>query len=112
MRKLIINGLLILVFIVLIVAVVMGLSKLRAVDTSDAEVDSLLEGQEQAVADEKAVQEQAAVKVSVSNTSTNNTNTSKSTSTTKTTTSKTSSSSFKTDSSANGDIDDFLNELG
>ena len=112
MRKLLINGLLILVFIALIVAVVMGLSKLRAVDTSDAEVDSLLEGQEQAVADEKAVQEQSAVKVSVSNTSTNNTNTSKSTSTTKTTTSKISSSSSKTDASANGDIDDFLNELG
>ncbi len=111
MKKLIINGLLILVFVALIVAVVMGLSKLRAVDTSDAEVDSLLEGQEQAVADEKAVQEQSAVKVSVSNTS-NNTNTSKSTSTTKTTTSKTSSSSSKTDASANGDIDDFLNELG
>ena len=110
MRKLLINGLLILVFIALIVAVVMGLSKLRAVDTSDAEVDSLLEGQEQAVADEKAVQEQTAVKVSVSNTSTNKTNTSKTT----TTTSKTSTSSSKTDSSntADDDIDDFLNELG
>ncbi|MBI5002874.1 hypothetical protein HZC31_05785 [Candidatus Woesearchaeota archaeon] len=111
MKKLLINGLFILVFIALIVAVVMGLSKLRAVDTSDAEVDSLLEGQEQAIADEKAVQEQAAVKVSVSNTSANKTNTSKTT-TTKTTTPKTSSSSSKTDSSANGDIDDFLNELG
>ncbi len=105
MKKLLINGLLLLVFIALIVAVVMGLSKLRAVDTSDAEVDALLEGQEQAVVDEKAVQEQAAVKVSVSNTSANKTNTSKSTTTTKTTTSKTSSS-------ANGDIDDFLNEFG
>lgn len=103
MKKLLINGLLILVFIVLIVALVMGLSKLRVVDTSDAEVDSLLEGQEQAVAEEKAVQEQAAVKVSVSNTSANKTNTSS-------TTTKTSSS--KTDSSANGDIDDFLSELG
>ncbi len=108
MKKLLINGLLILVFISLIVAVVMGLSKLRAVDTSDAEVDSLLEGQEQAVADEKAVQEQTAVKVSVTNTSANKTNTPKST----TTTSKTSTTSSKTDSSANGDIDDFLNELG
>ncbi len=106
MKKLLINGLLILVFISLIVAVVMGLSKLRAVDTSDAEVDSLLEGQEQAVADEKAVQEQTAVKVSVSNTSTNKTNTSKTTTTSKTGSSKTDSST------ANEDIDDFLNELG
>ena len=110
MRKLLINGLLILVFIALIVAVVLGLSKLRAVDTSDAEVDSLLDGQEQAIADEKAVQDQVAVKVSVSNTSANKTNTSKTT----TTTSKTSTSSSKTDSSntADDDIDDFLNELG
>lgn len=104
MKKLLINGLLILVFIALIVAVVMGLSKLRAVDASDAEVDSLLEGQEQAVADEKAVQEQTAVKVSVTNTS--KTNTSKST-----TTSSSSTTTSQTDSSADGDIDDFLNEL-
>lgn len=106
MKKLLINGLLILVFIALIVAVVMGLSKLRVVDTSDAEVDSLLEGQEQAVADEKAVQEQAAVKVSVTNTSANKTNTSKST------TSSSSKTTSKTDSSADGDIDDFLSEIG
>lgn len=106
MKKLLINGLLILVFIALIVAVVMGLSKLRVVDTSDAEVDSLLEGQEQAVADEKAVQEQTAVKVSVTNTSANKTNTSKST------TSSSSKTTSKTDSSADGDIDDFLSEIG
>ena len=87
MKKLLINGLLILIFIILIIAIVMGFSKLRAVDSSDAEVDSLLDGQEKAVADEKAVQEQTAVKVSVSNTS-------------------------KTSSSSDADIDDFLSELG
>lgn len=101
MKKLLINGLLILVFIALLVAVIMGLSKLRAVDTSDAEVDDLIEGQEQAVADEKAVQEQTAVKVSVSNTTANKTNTS-----------KTTTSNSKSTSSKTADIDDFLNELG
>lgn len=107
MKKLLINGLLILVFITLIVALILGLSKLRAVDTSDAEVDSLLDEQEQAIANEKAVQEQTAVKVSVTATSANKTNTSKST-----TTSSSSKTTSKTDSSADEDIDDFLNELG
>ena len=101
MKKLIINGLLILVFVILIIAVVMGLSKLRAVDETEEQTADMIAGQESAVAEEKAIQEETAVKVTVSNAT--NTNSSKT------------SSSYKTSSSekktSDSDVDDFLNSL-
>lgn len=105
MKKLIINGLLILVFVVLIIAVILGLSKLRAVDETEEQIADLIATQDSAIAEEKVIQEETAVKVTVSNENTNSTSTSKTTS---------SSSSKKTaqkTTTTDSDVDDFLNSL-
>ena len=107
MKKLIINGLLILVFVVLITAVIMGLSKLRAVDETEEQTADMIASQESAIAEEKAIQEETAVKVTVLNaTNTSSSDSSK----TSSKTSSTSSTSEKTTTS-DSDVDDFLNSL-
>lgn len=90
MKKLIINSLLILVFVVLLIAVLMGLSKLRAVDETEEKTAEMIAGQESAVAQEKAIQEETTVKVTVSNAT---------------------NSSQKKTTSSDSDVDDFLNEI-
>ncbi len=87
MKKLIINGLLILVFVVLIIAVILGLSKLRAVDETEEQIADLIATQDSAIAEEKVIQEETAVKVTVSN------------------------ASEKKTTSSDSDVDDFLSSL-
>ena len=98
-KKLLINGLLVLVFVALFIALVLALSRLRAVDETEASVDEVTAGQEAALTEEIAIVEQTAVKVNVGN----------STNTSKTITSKTNTS--KTTAHADEDVDAFLNGL-
>lgn len=90
MRKLVINGLLVLVFVLLVIALFSSLFRLRATDATEEKIDSLEEKQQAMLIEEKQIAEETTVKVSVSNATTN-------------TSSKTSSS--------DEDIDDFLSEL-
>ena len=65
MKKLVINGLLCVAIIVIILAVIAGLSKLRVVDATDQEVDVLMQNTDTTVAEKKATQEQKEVTVTV-----------------------------------------------
>ena len=109
MKKLLINGMLILVFIILIIAVIMALSRLRAVDETESNVNEMMQTQDQALAEEKEIVEQTAVKVNVGNTtSTMATNASKTTATEN----KNTTTAAKTTSSNDTDVNEFLNSLG
>ncbi|MBI5072559.1 hypothetical protein HZA99_01955 [Candidatus Woesearchaeota archaeon] len=117
MRKLLINGLLALVFVIIIIALFSALMNLRATDETDAGVDSLDQKQQSALSQEKAVVEQTAVTVSVSNGTTNATKNATKTNTTAKTTSSTSKSTSSTSSttkktstpSSDADVTSFLN---
>jgi len=78
MKKLIINGLLLFVVILLILAIIWGLSRLRAVDEKEQQVQESIEQQSEELTEQKTVVEQTQVKVNVGNT-TNTTNASKTT---------------------------------
>ncbi len=67
MKKLLINALLVLGFAAAILGLVLGLSKLRAVDNSEAAVETMLEteSQEEAYAAKKEIFEQSQVTVTV-----------------------------------------------
>lgn len=65
MKKLIINGLLVLAFVIIIVAIISGVSKLQLVASSDEDVDALMENRETAVAAQKATEEEKEVTVTV-----------------------------------------------
>lgn len=70
MIKLLINALLVLGFVALILALVLGLSRLRAVEETDAAVDTMLdtENQAKAYAAEKEILDDSQVTVKVTET--------------------------------------------
>ncbi|MFA6888166.1 MAG: hypothetical protein WC254_01595 [Candidatus Woesearchaeota archaeon] len=80
MKKLIINGLLVIVIILIIGAIIWGFSRLRAVDEKEQQIQENIEEQSENLAEQKTVVEQTQVKVNIGNT-TNTTNTSKPTTT-------------------------------
>ncbi len=111
MKKLLINGLLALVFVIILVALFSALMNLRATDETDAAVDSLDQEQQSALTQEKVVVEQTSVTVSVSNGTTNGTkNATKTTNTSTTSTSAKASSATKktTTTSSDADVNSFL----
>ncbi len=83
MKKLIINGLLLFVGLLIVIAFFMALFRLRAVDETENAITELEQSQDTALSEQKAIEEQTAVKVHVAN--------------------QTSNSS---------DVDDFLSEVG
>ena len=111
MRKLLINGLLALVFVLLLIALFSALMSLRATDQTDAAIDSLGEEQQAALVQEKAVVAQTGVSITVSNGTSNSskTNTSQTTNTSSQSTNAASSSRTKKTSTTDADVNSFLN---
>lgn len=79
MKKLIINGLLIITLIIIAIAVFWSLSQLRAVDETEQSMQENTAEQTEQLTEQKEVVQQTQVKVNVGNTTKNATNTSKTT---------------------------------
>ncbi len=65
MKKLLINGLLLLGFVIIIVSVIVGLSRLRAVNNVEIAIDAY--DFQEAYATEQAIQQDSGVNVSITN---------------------------------------------
>ncbi len=70
MKRLIINGLFFLVFITVIIVVLMTFLNLRALGETEEQTAEIFTEQGAAVAEEKEIQEESTVKVTVSNNTT------------------------------------------